>query len=376
MNNQMRKMVRKLHLWLALPVGLTVFVVCITGAIYAFKDEVTALTEPWRFVEEQSKPQLQPSELLALGAREVGSDKRPKAITYGESTDAAWIDYQSFQAGDATTVFINPYDGQLLKTVQKKGDDFDFFRFLLKGHRSLWLPKKIGKPLVGWSVLLFGLTLLTGAFLWIPKRWRGVKHHFRIRKKQLNFDLHNTFGALFLPFLLLIACTGLIWSFTWFSKAVYGLTGGGELKPYVLPQSDSSHSCHASDQSVDQLYLRLKRAEPQAATFYIALPTDSLGVFRVSVVHKRNSYYQTDNLFFDQYTLRPLQGSGPYAGKYTEAALPDRIRRLNLELHDGRIGGLAGKVVASLSAGVGALLIVTGFTLYFRRMGRRSRSRN
>jgi len=372
MNSKVRKISLKLHLWIALLPGWVVFIVCITGALYAFKDEITALAEPWRFVEAQNKEVIQPSAVLSAAANEVGQIK-PTAITYGEATDAVFVDYYDPKTG-MTTVFINPYDGLVIKTVKKGKDDFDFFRFILNGHRSLWLPSKIGKPIVGWSVLLFVIGLITGIILWIPRKWKYIKNNFKIRKKRLNYTLHNTLGGIFVPFLFLAVFTGLIWSFNWFSKAVYTITGGGELRPYILPKSDTLNINGQLTEPLDKLYVQLREAEPQAPTFYFALPSDSLGVFRVSIVHKRNSYYQTDNLFFDQYTLKPLQGQGPYAGKYTEVSTADKIRRMNLEIHDGRLLGVFGKFIAFCSSLVGALLFITGFVLWQKRRRRQRKA--
>ncbi len=369
MNNTVRKISRKLHLWITLISGWIVLIVCLTGSLYAFKDEITEITEPWRFVDAQNEPILKPTKVLEITAEKVEIMK-PIAITYGESTDAIFVDFFDFDKG-MTTVFIDPYDGHIIKTIKKGKDDFDFFRFVLNGHRSLWLPSDIGRPLVGWSVLLFVIVLITGLILWIPKRWKYLKNNFKVRQKKLSYDLHNTLGGIFLPFLILIALTGLIWSFTWFSKAVYTVTGGGELKSYVLPKSDVSGMDTKLADPLDKLYMQLKEANPKAPTFYFAMPSDSSGVFRVSIVHKRNSYYQTDNLFFDQYTLSPLQGQGPYAGKYTDVSTADKIRRMNLEIHDGRILGIFGKTIAFCSCLVGILLFVTGFILWIKRKKRK-----
>jgi len=374
LNSKVRRISLKLHLWIALLPGWVVFIVCITGALYAFKDEITAMTEPWRFVEAQHKTVIQPSAVLNAAATEAGEAK-PTAITYGEATDAVFVDYYDSQTG-MTTVFINPYDGQVIKTVKKGKDDFDFFRFVLSGHRSLWLPAEIGKPIVGWSVVLFVVGLITGIILWIPKKWKYIKKNFKIRRRRLNLDLHNTLGGIFFPFLLLACFTGLIWSFTWFSKAVYTITGGSELKPYILPKSDTLNISNRLTDPLDRLYVQLREAEPKAPTFYFALPSDSLGVFRVSVVHKRNSYYRTDNLFFDQYTLKPLEGQGPYAGKYTEVSTADKIRRMNLDIHDGRIFGVFGKTIAFFSGLTGAVLFITGFILWRKRKGRKNKKKD
>lgn len=368
MNKTFRKTCAKLHLWLGLLSGIVVFIVCITGSLYAFKDEINEAMQPWRFVSVQEKKMLPPSEVLAVSDSVVGGST-PTAITYGEAFDAVFVDYYVPGVG-MSTVFINPYNGQVLKTVRKAADDFDFFRFVLDGHRTLWLPRNIGSPIVGYSVLLFLVTLITGLVLWWPRRWTAKAIIQRLTLKRpftpgrLNFDLHNVVGLYMLIPLIVLCFTGLIFSLSWFSKAVYVVTSGGrELKPYILPLSDTLQVAHRLSDPLDQLYNKLKAEEPAAKTFYFALPTSAEGVIRVSIVHRRGSYYRTDNLFFDRYTLKTLKGSGPYAGKYTEVSPADKFRRMNLDLHDGRIFGIFGKVLMFFAGIIGASLPITGFII-------------
>ena len=372
MNKTFRKVCVKLHLWLGLLSGIVVVIVCITGCLYVFKDEITDATQPWRFVTPQQKEQLPPSRILAI-ADSVTGGSTPTAVTYGEASDAVFVDHYDPETG-MTTVFVNPYSGQVLKTVVKHRTDFDFFSFVLQGHRTLWLPREVGSPIVGYNVLVFLTTLVTGIILWWPKRWtrKALVQKFTIKRPftfpRLNFAFHNVLGVYATLLLVVLCFTGLIFSLSWFSRAVYSVTSGGkELKPYVLPLSDTLQVANRVALPLDRLYTRLLKEEPAAKTFYFALPTQADGVYRVSVVHKRGSYYRTDNLFFDRYTLTPLKGSGPYAGKYTEASAADKFRRMNLEIHDGRIGGLPGKILLFLASLVGASLPVTGFLIWFRK---------
>jgi len=378
MNKTVRKISARLHLWLGLLSGIVVFIVCITGCIYTFKDEINDITHPWKFITPQESQVLLPSQVLEISASQI--DGNPTAITYGEAKDAVFVDYYVPGFG-MSTVYIDQYNGDILKTIIKKFDDFDFFSFILTGHRTLWLPRDIGKPLVGYSVIVFVITLITGIVLWWPKKWnrRTIKRNFIFRKRaplsRINFDLHNVLGGYATLILLILSLTGLIWSFEWFSKSVYSLTSGGkELIPYTLPQSDTLNISHRKPNALDKLYIQLREEEPEATTFYFALPGKNDGVIRVSIVHERGSYYKTDNLFFDQYTLKPLEGSGPYAGRYSEASAADKLRRMNLEIHDGRIFGLFGKILVFIAALIGASLPVTGVIIWYRKK-RKKKSR-
>lgn len=385
-----KRICRRLHKWLGLVSGGVVVIVCLTGSLYAFKDEIEAATQPWRFVQPGKEAPLPPSEILRR-VEPLGEGLRPFALTYGEVGDAIRVDLTG-PGGEQAIVWLHPYDGHLLKLVRKEAGDFDFFRFILDGHRRLWLPPAVGRPLVGSCVLLFLLVLITGLVVWWPKVWTRdrLRRLFRIQRngggRRLLFDLHVVLGMYAALVLILLAATGLVWSFGWYSRGVYRLTGGGQLKAYKLPVSDTTAVKQASGRPgepvdelmgvfpVDRLYHRLRAEEPEATGFYIVMPRRPEDVCRVSIVHRRGSYYQTDNRFFDRYSLNELSGEGPYAGRYRTAPLPDRIRRMNLELHDGRIAGWPGKLIVCLAALVGASLPVTGYLIWWnKRKGKRRR---
>ncbi|MFV0538159.1 MAG: PepSY-associated TM helix domain-containing protein [Dysgonomonas sp.] len=371
MTIKIRKICIKLHLYLGLLSGIVVFIVCTTGSLYVFKDEITNLSQQWKTVEVQNTPTLLPSEVLSIANKEA-SDTVPSAITYGRPSDAVFVDYYSFEKG-MTTVYLNQYTGQVIKTIVKPKDNFDFFRFVLDGHRRLWLPYEIGKPIVGVSVLIFAIILITGLVIWWPKRWnkKAAKHYFTLKRKNLLWGLHSVLGSYSFIILLLLALTGLIWSFDWFSKSVYKLSGGDELKPYTLPLSDTTQI--KENNILDRLYVQLLKETPDAADYYFALPSANDGVIRVSIAYIKGAYYKTDNLFFDQYTLKPLQGTGPYAGKYADASSADKLRRMNYDIHSGRIWGVWGKIIMFVASIIGASLPVTGYIVWYRKHIRRKK---
>ena len=98
----MKRVLLILHRWLGLLSGLIVFIVCFTGALYAFHEEITDLSEPWRRVAPE-KDMLPLSRLVTIANKAAGRTA-PSAVTTGEAADACWVDY--FQEdGGRTTVF-------------------------------------------------------------------------------------------------------------------------------------------------------------------------------------------------------------------------------------------------------------------------------
>lgn len=239
-----KRFFRLLHLWLGLLSGLIVVIVCLTGSLYAFKDELTAAREPWRDVTDTGAALLRPSALCAVADRAAG-DSLPSSVTLGGRTEAAQVDY--FSARGATTVFVNPYTGDVLKVVRRQPGDFDFFDFILQGHRRLWLPSHIGGPLVSYAVLAFFITLLTGLVVSWPRKWtrRAVKSHFAfhrpLRAARFRFDLHNVLGFYAVIPLIALCFTGLMFGLSWFSGGVYRLVSGGKpMASYRLPLAEDT----------------------------------------------------------------------------------------------------------------------------------------
>lgn len=60
MKMKFKKTVGVVHLWLGLSSGIIVFIVAITGCLYAFQEEIQNLTEDYRFVTEQQSQFLPP----------------------------------------------------------------------------------------------------------------------------------------------------------------------------------------------------------------------------------------------------------------------------------------------------------------------------
>ena len=93
-------------------------------------------------------------------------------------------------------------------------------------------------------------------------------------------------------------------------------------------------------------------------------------VYRVSVGREGQSYYRTDNLYYDPASLTELTSQGPWAGRYQKASAADKLLRMTLYLHDGRIFGLAGKFLMFIVSLIGASLPVTRLVLYIKKRKR------
>ncbi|WP_229802305.1 PepSY-associated TM helix domain-containing protein [Pontibacter akesuensis] len=372
----MRKLNDWLHLWLGLGSGIVVFIVSITGCFYAFQQEIKDALEPWRFVEVQHKPFVPPSQLLDT-AQTYMPGQTPTGLTYSNQEGAAAVGYEGLENGKHTftAVFMNPYTGEFLQKQQALGEgQFDFFQFVLDGHRALWLPYEIGRPIVGIATLIFLVLLVTGLVMWWPRKWNktNVKKSFNIKWngsfKRVNYDLHNVVGFYSLLFAFVLAVTGLVWSFGWFADSLYYVTSGGEAMPvHSHPHSDVSRAGMASDtvSALDKAWYKTLAQEPDAQGFFMT-PTLEHADDAIEVIayQDHGSWYNRNEYYYDRYTLEHYRVKGD---KYEEASFADQLYMLNYDIHIGAVWGLPGKVLAFFLSLICASLPVTGFLVWWNK---------
>src|SRR6187402_577323 len=90
-----KQIIGKLHNWLGLSSGLVVFIISVTGCIYAFQAEIQNLTQSYRFVEYEEKPVLPPSQLQAIAEKELPG-KKVHAVLFAKPGNAAQVIFYDF----------------------------------------------------------------------------------------------------------------------------------------------------------------------------------------------------------------------------------------------------------------------------------------
>jgi uncharacterized iron-regulated membrane protein len=374
-----------LHLWLGLVTGLIMLVVCLTACIWVFHDEITGFIEPETKTPYQNKAVITPSRLIQI-SDSAFPGKKPNYATYQQGR-AIYLALGEGRAGN-TILRVDPYSGKVIKTeVQGKGET-DFFRFILNGHRWLWLPHNIGRPIVNYSTLIFVFILISGMVLWWPRKWtkaardQSFKIKWKASFKRVNYDLHNVLGFYSLLFLTAIALTGMVYGIEWYSKGLYWVTSGGQtLPPFKRPKSDSLQlgRFYTPAQVMDKCWEQVAAAHPEAKGFYYSFADTakpSTGI-AITVYPTTGKFYNNRSYAFDQHTGQRIKGSTQAEVPYEQASFAGKLRRMNYDIHVGSILGLPGKIMAFFAAFIGGSLPVTGFLVWWgkRRKKKPAKSR-
>jgi uncharacterized iron-regulated membrane protein len=373
-----------LHLWLGLISGLIVVTVCLTGCIWIFNDEINGFLRPETKVEQQEKPILTPSQIKEIAQREFPGMK---------------MNYVIFQKGRTANVhlgerkkansvlYINPYTGSVLRKETHAEGENDFFRFILNGHRFLWLPPDIGRPIINYATLTFVFILISGLIWWWPKRWnkstreRIFKVKWKASFKRVNYDLHTVFGFYALLVLLSSALTGMVWGLKWYSEGVYWVTSGGDSLPASKKlQSDSTQAnkFYTSAQAMDIAFAGVMIRHPQSEGFFFSYPdpAKAKSIISLTVYPSSGQFYNNRSYKFDQHTLKQLKGDEIYELGYEEAPFAAKLRRMNYDIHIGTVLGFPGKVLVFCCTLIGASLPVTGFIMWWgRKFGKKKKAK-
>lgn len=366
-----RPLTYQLHLWAGLTSGLIVLIVSLTGCILVFEDQLKDALEPYRHVTAQNQPLLGPARLYQAGAAALPTGKKITGLVYDGPERAVVVSSRDRAKGENLAVYLNPYTGQVLKVSDLSKDPFIT---VMRLHRWLLLPNDIGRPIVGVATLIFVFLLLSGLVLWWPRSRRTAKLGFGIRwkaggRKRL-YDLHNVLGFYALGISLVLAVTGLTWSFEWVSNGLPWLANGGRSLPKweapaitPVPRSQNAQALEAAWQDT------LPLAQAQGISRLTIAPPGKPGTPLQISLYPGPANAQRLTRYYD--------GNGTLVAerKPSDYNAGEKVRSVYYDLHVGGIAGLPTQILAFGASLISASLPVTGFWLWLMRLRSSRRGR-
>ena len=360
--NTLRKWAGRIHLWLGLLTGIIVFIVAITGCIYVFHDEIKDSIYDYRFVEQQQSGYLPPSEIKEIvqskypGTTDdfvlyAGQD-RPVAV-YGVYGETPYYYY------------LNPYTGEWLYS-----QDFtkDFFEIVKALHMYLLLPEEIGRQVVGISTLIFILMMITGVILWWPKKLKnlrkGLKIKWNARWRRVNYDLHNISGFYLHILAIVVAITGLYFSYDWVKDGLYFVGNLGEDVESDHHIENIVQKPRILEEPIDIAFVETQEKAPGHGMYFVWTEGDHHPVVTGAYTESLDYDHQS-NYYFHPQTAELLQEQ-PYESKSTGL----KLQEMSYGIHTGQYFGLTGKIIAFILSIFVASLPVTGFIVWWGRKNR------
>ena len=378
----MKRIFRKIHLWLSVPFGIVITLVCFSGAMLVFEKELTRLFgEDIYKVEKTDGRPLSVDSVAAVVARTLPEGVRVTGVTVGGDPAEAYK--VNLSKPKRAAVYVDQYTGEVKGRQERPA----FFSAMFRLHR--WLldtgrPEgrpAWGKIIVGVSTIMFVVALVSGVAVWWPKTRRALRNGLKISVRKGSFhlwrSLHVAGGMYALLLLLAMALTGLTWSFPWYRSAFYAVFGVEMTAKGGAHGADDGKNdggkerngrsggrrAAASGAAVWQkVYDRLRADNPHSASITVGNGTASV------TFSKFGNSRAADRYTFDRHT-----GHITSAVKYADSAPSGKLRGWIYSVHTGTFGGLLTRVLWFIASLFGASLPLTGYWLWLRRLRKKRR---
>ncbi|WP_455629104.1 PepSY-associated TM helix domain-containing protein [Parabacteroides chinchillae] len=384
----MRRFFFKVHLWLSVPFGIIIAIVCLTGAILVFETEILELCYPSRyFVKEVKNEPLPPASLISLAQQQLPDSMKINGIRVFSDPKRT---YQLVLPGKKAAVFMNPYTGEITGIDDGQG----FFMQMMRLHR--WLLDEYkrdggfswGKTLVGVSTLILVIIIVSGVFVWFPRNKKVMKNRLKIKTKagwfRFFYDLHVS-GGFYAALLLLVLClTGLTWSFDWYRNTFYTVFGvkATQTQVHASPSSALTSKETSGEKAGSHEHSNAKRKEKrqkktdytQWADVLTALQNcyanfNSITIQDGSATVSSAKYGNTRGS--DRYSFNPATGEITEIQLYDDLPKSGKIRGWIYSVHAGTWGGITTRVLSCLVSLLGAIFAVTGYYFWLKKMMRK-----
>ncbi len=222
------------HTWVGLVCGFALFVAFYAGALTVFHHDIPLWQTP-AAIEAPPASVADAQRLLDGVLARHEAARRHVGMTFPGADHPQPIAYWQDDKGTWLYAWLDQYDGSV--TPPQAG----LAELVNRLHYSLGLPV-YGLYLMGVVSLLYGLALLSGLVIHLPKLAGDL---FALRPgrniKQMWQDAHNVIGALSLPFHLLFAVTGALLCLVFLQIAVLNpLVFQGKLMEAVPAAMDTA----------------------------------------------------------------------------------------------------------------------------------------
>lgn len=380
-----RKIIFWIHLALGVVAVIPILIMSVTGILIAFESEILDFIDRDALrADTSAAAEKAPLEELLAEAAERYPDKEIGNVVVPADPGQVYL----FRVPRDQTYYVDPYARTF--TTPPSDGAHDLLHEIEVWHRYLGMSgdkRQLGKVLGGSFNLAFLGLIITGLYLWFPRKLArkafSAVLFFQKRQsaKARNFNWHHVIGFWSIPVLAALIISGAVISFEWAHRLVFIMAGeeppaarGAAMLnvPEVpLPEANPASNTEGEPLSFTQLEERLAAAYPGRESIVFELnrsegASEGRPVF-VSVMEP--ALYSTRG--------RVMLQVDPYSGAVLdEARFEDRSAGLQARvffrfLHTGEAFGFFGKLIASIVSFGVVFLAYTGLALSYHRFFRK-----
>lgn len=354
--NRLYRIIWRWHFYAGMCVAPVLIVVAATGGLYIFKDELEGVIYPGVTYVEPAATRVSYERQLAAARAAVPSTYRITLMQVfadpRRATSLAMFG-EPFQYG-----YVDPYRGRYLGAIRQSG----FFDIVLKLHRQLFVGT-LGRIIVElttcWTIVL----LATGIYLWWPRKcsrlWGVWLPRLRRKPYIVLRDLHAVGGIYLAVVAIVIALTGLIYTYVWGSGFQYAAR---KTDAYDMFSKSMVSKCapEAKDLPLDR-FVEIAQQKMPGNTLTIWFPRIPNGVYLVTANNDRGPQVN-EMLFIDRASGEILEDR-----HNSQTKVIYQVGTWNFPLHVGTIWGMPSKILWLATCLMLMTLPVTGAWMWWER---------
>ncbi|NOT11424.1 MAG: PepSY domain-containing protein [Methylococcaceae bacterium] len=275
----------KIHLYLALSIGLFLALLGLTGSISVYREELDELLNP-QLVIDNPQGHYQSLDRMMVAVREAHPERHGSwtlempRTPYSMAT--AWYDKPRetfFELYAPLMVSVNPYTADV---VASRFWGQTLTTWLLDLHTQLhW--GRFGWKMVGFLGVLLMVSISTGLYLWWPGvkgLWKALILHHKNGMIRLLFDLHRFVGLFSALALLVLALSGFLLSYPVIMETLVGASGmqhgetGRTLTSTAVPNNHPTGLAAAA--------FVAQAPFPKAQLRRVTTPAGNTGIYRIN----------------------------------------------------------------------------------------------
>jgi uncharacterized iron-regulated membrane protein len=219
-----------LHLVAGTVAGVVVLIMSVTGVLLMYEKQIIAWADTRSYQAGPSSPGASPLpiETLLTRVREQRPNVTPATVVRKADPNAP----VALGLGREGNIYVNAYTGAILGAGSQ--GTRDFFRSMTDWHRWLAMSgenRATGRAITGASNALFLFIVISGFYLWFPRKWNWAQFRNvmwfkrRLPSKARDFNWHNVIGFWSVVPLFIIVLSGVVISYPFAGNMVYRVVG-------------------------------------------------------------------------------------------------------------------------------------------------------
>lgn len=336
---------KKIHLWLSIPSGIFITMMCLTGALMVFQQELLEIFNRDRYFVKQEEigTRLTLDSVISLVNSRLEADTIQSAQVYSASDRTIQA---ALASGTRSYVYIHPYTGEITGYHNTRAG---FFHSVMGLHRWLMLPDRtVGRVITGVSTIFLVIILITGIVRWFRYKRFTIKRNSHFVRRL--FDSHHVLGIYTALVIMVCALSGLMWSFEWYRSGVAAIF---HIK--AATQKEKTKTDRKGNEAWQSAY------EAVDADFqYVRIDKNG----NVVVLPKNAANERATDSYKYSFGNRELT----LVSRHGEERNRSYMMGWAYVIHTGSWGGQVTRWITFFASLAGASLPVTGYVLYIRRI--------